>query len=408
MPRNESSRFVQTLIREESRSPLADASTLASPNPPARMQAGAISRLIGAIGRRSSEPPASASDTTVVRDSVETTLFGKSDVDRSASTVINQTDSSMISGSYEVGGDTPVTATTRSPITATTVASIASATRPIERPTPTRADVSPAIDEIRSATKLSVSLPLATPMAESRGIIRNDVHPDAGGNIRFAHGVDEIFDQVWVKVQRRIGKPHQPDLDVEETGIEHRNIQSIVVTSWAEDEGTSTVALGLAGRAANSMPGRICLVDADFLERGLTRASSLNGQRGLAELITQEASLDDVIVEGKGSPFAFVPAGNGADPSVLSTDARLQDVIRSLEERYRYVFYDVSSLKRGVEAYRWGRFVVNTILVVRAGTTRRQTIRHAVDQIQLHGMDLLGTILNERVDVIPNWIYPYI
>jgi Mrp family chromosome partitioning ATPase len=273
-------------------------------------------------------------------------------------------------------------------------------------------DESDALKEIRSAQKLSVSLPLAssTPAASSASQpIRNDAHPDRSGGLRFASGVDEIFDQVWVKVQRRIGNTnHHEEDDVKETGIEHRNIQSIVVTSWADDEGTSTVSLGLAGRAGNTLPGRICLVDADFLERGLTKAGSLAGQKGLADLLQQNASLDEVIVEGKGSPFAFLPAGNVSDPSVLSNDARLQEVIRSLEDRYRYVFYDVSSLKRGVEAYRWGRYIVNTILVVRAGTTRRQTIRHAVDQIQLHGMDLLGTILNERVDVIPNWLYPYI
>ncbi len=258
--------------------------------------------------------------------------------------------------------------------------------------------------------KLSVSLPLASPATSvASKPVRNDAHPDRSGGLRFASGVDEIFDQVWVKVQRRIGNTnHHEEDDVKETGIEHRNIQSIVVTSWADDEGTSTVSLGLAGRAGNTLPGRICLVDADFLERGLTKAGSLAGQKGLADLLQQNASLDEVIVEGKGSPFAFLPAGNVADPSVLSNDARLQEVIRSLEDRYRYVFYDVSSLKRGVEAYRWGRYIVNTILVVRAGTTRRQTIRHAVDQIQLHGMDLLGTILNERVDVIPNWLYPYI
>jgi non-specific protein-tyrosine kinase len=134
----------------------------------------------------------------------------------------------------------------------------------------------------------------------------------------------------------------------------------------------------------------------------------LAGQKGLSDLLAGQASIDDVLVDGQGSPFAFIPAGTLSDPAVLSVDTRLQEVIRSLEDRFRYVFYDVSSLKRGVEAYRWGRFVVNTILVVRAGSTRRQTIRHAVDQIQLHGMDLLGTILNERIDVIPNWLYPYI
>jgi Mrp family chromosome partitioning ATPase len=411
MARHESSRFVQTLIREEGRTSNPSTGSTAAPIAPARMPAGAISRLIGAISRRAPEQE-SSSETVAVDSSTQTMTANMPPLLRSTKTMaMNQSSSNAPTGSYEVGEDTPSAfARFEQSSIPQSVAHIASATRATEPLRPSAEMTPSAVDEIRSAAKLTVSLPLVPPLnspSQDRPI-RNDAHPDANGGIRFAQGVDEIFDQVWVKVQRRISKPHQPEDDLQEAGIEHRNIQSIVVTSWAEDEGTSTVALGLAGRAANSMPGKICLVDADFLQRGLTRSSSLTGRPGLSDLVTQTATIDDVTVEGAGSPFVFIPAGTNSDPSVLSADARLQEVIRSLEERYRYVFYDVSSLKRGVEAYRWGRFVVNTILVVRAGASRRQTVRHAVDQIQLHGMDLLGTILNERIDVIPNWLYPYI
>lgn len=228
-------------------------------------------------------------------------------------------------------------------------------------------------------------------------------------SVRFEQGVDEIFDQVWVKVQRRLAQPGSDDqTDDEEASISHHNIQSIIVTSWSPEEGSSTTALGLAARAGEAFPGRVCLVDADSHGRDLTRASGSENRPGLAELLAEDRALDEILIGGGDSGFVFLPTGRHVESEGLADDARMQQVVRSLEDRFRYVFYDTSCLKRGVEAYRFGRFVVNAILVVRAGLTRRQTVTRAVDQMKLHGMSLLGTVLNHRVDTIPNWLYPYV
>jgi Mrp family chromosome partitioning ATPase len=230
-----------------------------------------------------------------------------------------------------------------------------------------------------------------------------------GSSLEFGPEMEELFDRVWVKVQRRLSRSSGAiDEEPSDEEIRHHNIQSIVATSWSLDEGCSTAALGLAARSASSAQGRVCLVDADFHSAGLSHAAGLENDRGLAELLAQEVELDDVLTEGPAPNLWFLPAGLARGPESLAVDARLQGVIQALEERFRYVFYDASCLKRGVEAYRWGRFVVNTILIVRAGRTRRETILHAVESMHLHGMKLLGAVLNHRVDLIPNWAYPYV
>lgn len=226
--------------------------------------------------------------------------------------------------------------------------------------------------------------------------------------VEFSDSMDELFDQIWVQVQRKLtrGGGDVDALDLEQE-IQHHSLQSIVVTSWQIDEGSSTTALGLAARAAAAGQGKVCLVDADFHSADLTKSADLESHPGLAELLLDEASLDEVIVEGPDEHLYFLPAGRNRSSETLAVDARVQQVIRRLEDRFRYIFYDASSLKRGVEAYRWGRFVVNAILVVRAGQ-RRETILHAINSMHLHGMKLLGTVLNHRVDTIPGWLYPYV
>jgi len=417
MLRNDMSRFVQNLRRQESR-PSTTAPRGGDLSP------GAISRLAELMQKQSAAQEAT-SDASPHEHTAHATPAGRT------------TRLAMLMGRNQTADSvpTPTDATDATPAEVPppstmealhavsspgTVLNIASAHPPIPRRSEMSTETSAALRKIsRSevsglrAGELAVALPPAKGSAFANISLdpKNEAKetPGVDTSVGFEPGIDEIFDQVWVKVQRKLSQTgSDEDIQDEEEGIRHHNIQSIIVTSWLESEGTSTVALGLAGRAAATLPGKVCLVDADFHGLGLTRASRCESRPGLAELLLEEATLDQVIVSSRHSPFAFIPAGRKLDLESVATDARLQQVIRSLEERFRYVFYDTSSLKRAAEAYRWGRYIVNTILVVRAGVTRQQTIVHAVDQMHLHGMQLLGTVLNQRQDVIPNWLYPYV
>ena len=426
MLRNDMSRFVQGLRKQESRP-----TPTAQPPRGTDLSPGAISRLAEQMQIRPATPDGEESTSPLEhsghahapatgRTTRLAQLMGRGTPTEVKSAVVVDAKDQPADGS---NGRRTAAATMEDLHAASkpgSVVNIASAHPPVRRRSEALAETSPALRKISrsevsalKAGELAVALPLAKGSAfaditfDPKGEAKES--PELDTSIGFESGIDEIFDQVWVKVQRRLSQSNnEEDINEEEDGIRHHNIQSIIVTSWLESEGTSTVALGLAGRAAASLPGKICLVDADFHAQGLTKASRCESRPGLAEILLEEASLDEVLINSRHSPFAFIPAGRKIDMESLSTDARLQQVIRSLEERYRYVFYDTSSLKRAVEAYRWGRFVVNAILVVRAGVTRQQTIVHAVDQMQLHGMQLLGTVLNQRQDVIPNWLYPYV
>lgn len=235
-------------------------------------------------------------------------------------------------------------------------------------------------------------------------------------HVEFAPSIDPAFDQLWLKVQRRFSQPVEA-LEQEEDdgfedanlGIRHSSIQSLVVTSWTDDEGATTVAAGLAARAAGNVSGDVCLVDADFRNRStcLTKMAGMEGKPGLFELMNGDEELEDVIVPAERGLY-LLPTGKIPKGDSPITDAKIQRIIQPLEERFRYVFFDTSCLKTGVEAYRWGRFVVNAILVVGAGAARRQTVVHAATSMRLQGMEILGVVLNRRVDSIPGWLYRYL
>lgn len=225
----------------------------------------------------------------------------------------------------------------------------------------------------------------------------------------FAPQMEELFDQLWVKAARSLVMPADEDLVVnEQAEIRHQSIQSVVVTSWEQDEGSSTIALGLATRAALACRGEICLIDADAEHSGLTKMAGLEVKAGLRQILRDEATLENASFRVGDGNLHLVPIGNGAGGEGGIADNRLQAVLTELEERFRYVIFDAPALKHGIEGYRWGRLAVNSILVVRAGTARRQTVSHAVTSMRSHGLRVLGAIINRRVDLVPNWLYPYL
>jgi Mrp family chromosome partitioning ATPase len=154
--------------------------------------------------------------------------------------------------------------------------------------------------------------------------------------------------------------------------------------------------------------GGVCLVDADLSARRLTLAAGLGEQPGLRELLEGSASsMEDLIVHVPGSKLSFLPAGCLTDVPPL-TEVRVQEIISELEDRFRYVFFDTPAIKRGVDAYRWGKYIGNAVLVVPAETSRRHSVVHAVNTMRLHGLHLLGVVLNRRVYPIPKWLYRFL
>lgn len=226
----------------------------------------------------------------------------------------------------------------------------------------------------------------------------------------FALGMEELFDQLWIKTQRRLASQNEEEDRVfdEEAEIRHQSIQSLLVTSWAADEGGSTVSIGLASRAAANCRGDVCLVDADDHQHDLSKMFGAEIKPGLRQLLRDEAKIDDTVLRLGKSNLYLLPTGSGSAIDSISVESRLQTILAELEERFRYVIFDAPCLKHGVEGYKWGRFIVNAILVVRAGSARRQTVSHAITSMRSHGMRVIGTILNRRVDLIPNWLYPYL
>jgi non-specific protein-tyrosine kinase len=97
-----------------------------------------------------------------------------------------------------------------------------------------------------------------------------------------------------------------------------REVGAVVVTSPLPEEGKSVAALGLAQTLASSRR-KVLLVDADYRNPELSRRLGLGRSRGLSDVLAGVADFEDVVHSASPTPTQDLQTSNGASTlSVLS------------------------------------------------------------------------------------------
>jgi succinoglycan biosynthesis transport protein ExoP len=171
----------------------------------------------------------------------------------------------------------------------------------------------------------------------------------------------------------------------------------IGITSSLPNEGKSTVAVSLAALIAHS-GGRAVLVDCDLRNPSVSKALTPNAKRGLLDVISGKAELDDVMWSEGTSGLAFLPAvvpRRLAHSSDLLASGPTRAVFEKLRGTYDYVIVDLSPLAPVVDVRVITPMVDSFLFVVEWGRTKIDVVEHALSKA--HGIhdNLLGVVLNK-------------
>ena len=171
-------------------------------------------------------------------------------------------------------------------------------------------------------------------------------------------------------------------------------------TSVLPSEGASTTAAGVAQSMAKS--GRsVILVDCDLRHPALTREFAPHARCGLQEILLGRATLDDAILTDPQSGFAFLPgvvdALQARPEELLEMDA-LAHVMRELRRRYEYVIVDLPPLFPMLDVAMTDRLINWYVVVVQWGSSKIDTVAHALARCRSVRERMLGFVLN-KVDM---------
>jgi capsular exopolysaccharide synthesis family protein len=182
--------------------------------------------------------------------------------------------------------------------------------------------------------------------------------------------------------------------------------KSILVTSAFPKEGKTTLSL-LLGRVSAMRGKKVILIDADLRRAQVHSRLGLHASPGLIELLSGEASLEEVLQQDKDTGLSVLPVGRiTADAAELQDSDKLQKILRKISRKYDLVIIDSPPTMAVVDARILSRLADVTIFVVRWSTTRREVVALAIKQIMEAGGNIGGVVLS-RVNTREHSTYGY-
>lgn len=180
----------------------------------------------------------------------------------------------------------------------------------------------------------------------------------------------------------------------------------VVFASVNPDGGCSHVCVQAAQVLAESVPGSVCLVDANFHEPSLPDAFLAGNHYGLADALRTSEPIRKYAKVVRGENLWLISSGSGAEQTVglLHSDCAKQR-ISDLRKEFDYILIDAPPLNSYSEAVALGQFSDGLVLVLEANSTRRDASSRIAERLRAMQVNILGAVLNKRTFPIPDALY---
>lgn len=171
-----------------------------------------------------------------------------------------------------------------------------------------------------------------------------------------------------------------------------KNLKTILVTSSEPREGKTTVAGNLALSLAKDEK-KVILVDCDLRKPKIDKYLSIENSLGLSEIITENTPIENVIQKVKG--LDVITSGKiSTKPSEILDSKSMEGLIKELKESYDYIILDSTSILEVTDSQILAAKVDGTILVVKVGKTKKDSVINAKNLLDKVGANIIGTVLN--------------
>ncbi len=191
------------------------------------------------------------------------------------------------------------------------------------------------------------------------------------------------------------------------TRFPEASIKTILVTSTAHGDGSSTTAVGFATALAQDCKLKVLLIDVNLRFPSLHEVFNIEHDQGLFNLLTRDNNDKPTIFKkvGHGDLYVIPSGGRQSGLLTLFESIRFDNFLKTVREKFNYVILDAPPINGCSESRVLGPKVDGVLLVLESGKTRRQVAVRAKQELEDAGAKVLGVVLNKRKQYIPEWIY---
>lgn len=180
--------------------------------------------------------------------------------------------------------------------------------------------------------------------------------------------------------------------------------RAIVVTSSVPGEGKSTTSGNLALSLAQS-GNKVLLVDCDMRKPSIHKKFKISNISGTAELLLRKESFEDV-ANCYNENLTIITAGKiPPNPSEMLSSRAMTAFIKEMKNEFKYIILDTPPLQAVTDAQVLSTKADGVLLVVRAGSTKRDAVLNSVDLIKKVQGKVIGIVLNGVENKKNNYYY---
>ena len=178
----------------------------------------------------------------------------------------------------------------------------------------------------------------------------------------------------------------------------------IVVTSSVPGEGKSTTSGNLAIALAQS-GNSVLLVDCDMRKPSIHKNFKISNAAGTAELLLRKKLFEEV-ANKYNENLTIITAGKiPPNPSEMLASRAMTAFIEEMKKEFKYIILDTPPLQAVTDAQVLSTKADGVLLVVRAGSTKREMVFNSVDLIKKVQGKVIGTVLNGVENKKNNYYY---
>jgi capsular exopolysaccharide synthesis family protein len=180
----------------------------------------------------------------------------------------------------------------------------------------------------------------------------------------------------------------------------------VLVSGMESGNGCSWICARMAEVLAAQVSASVCVVDANLRSPGLHREFGVSNHYGLTDALQVTEPVRRFVTQLSRPNLWLLSCGAEKEGSqtLLGSD-RMRSLLPELQREFDYILVDAPPLREGDDTIMLGRNAEGVVLVLRANTSRRETARKAVHDLEAANVRVLGAVLNHRQFPVPESIY---
>ena len=185
-----------------------------------------------------------------------------------------------------------------------------------------------------------------------------------------------------------------------------KKYQTLVVTSANPGEGKSTVSGNLALVLAQG-ESKVLLVDCDMRRPSVHKKFRISNTYGISDLLVGNKKMESVAHKYNDN-LTIVPSGKiPPNPAEMLGSKAMTEFLEEMKKHFDYIVLDTPPLQAVADAQILSTKVDGSLIVVRAGVTKKDAVHDAVSIINKVNGNIIGTVLNGADNSKDKYYYYY-